>query len=63
MRKWKIYIYRKDVYLTFCLGCAKLRNFITSTERQSNSRCLRGMFISFIALLRAIEILHIGVGF
>ncbi len=46
----EIHIYRKDVYLTFCLSCAKLRKFITSTERQSNSRCLRGMFISFIAL-------------
>lgn len=43
-------IYRKDVYLTFCLWLFETSQLSKPSPKQSNSRCLRDMYISFNAL-------------
>jgi len=46
--RWEIYIYRKDVYLTFCLWHFRISQVLETCQKQSNSRCLRGMFIPLV---------------
>ena len=66
IRNWEIYIQKRRLLDVLFLAYRNFANFDRS-QKQSNSRCLRGMFISLLHLCQSKVYLscytHIGVGF